>query len=203
MNTAAVEFGALAFSSLIAMINPVSAAPIFLILTQREEQRRKAIALRATVAALIALVLFWAAGNVIFEFFGITVPAFQIVGGLLFLLTSLKALTQGEDRSEEMVEGDPSVVPIGIPLLAGAGALSTVMVLAGQARQPQFQAMLGLAIAGCMILTFVTLATAPAILNRLGKSGTSVLNSVMHLLTAVIGAQFIINGVTTIVKGMG
>ena len=200
--TTAIEFGVIAFSSLISMINPVSAAPIFLVLTESEAQRRRAIALRATFAAMVALVLFWGAGNFIFKFFGITVPAFQIVGGLMFLLSSLKALQGDERKTEEAGEGDPSVVPIGIPLLAGAGALSTVMVLAGQARQPQYQLMLGLAIAACMVLTFATLATAPKLLGRLGKSGTSVLNSVMHLLTAVIGAQFIINGVTGVIESL-
>lgn len=200
--TASWDFGVLAFSSLLAMINPVSAAPIFLVLTQHDKQQRTFIALRATLAALVALIMFWLAGNAIFEFFGITVPAFQIVGGLIFLLSSLKALQYGERREEEAVEGDPSVVPIGIPLLAGAGALSTVMVLAGQARAPQQQLMLGLAIAASMLLVFVTLALAQPLLGRLGRSGTSVLNSVMHLLTAVIGAQFILNGVVTVLRSV-
>lgn len=196
------EFGMVAFSSLFAMVNPVSAAPIFLQLTEQDAHRRRQIALRATMAALIALVLFWAAGNAIFAFFGITVPAFKIVGGLIFLLGSLKAMEGRKSPDEEVAGGDPSVVPIGIPLIAGAGALSTVIVLAGQAREPLFQVALGAAIGSTMLLTFLTLAFSPKLISKLGAGGNAVLSSVMNLLTAVIGVQFIIDGVTHVAQGI-
>ncbi len=194
--TAPFEFGILSFSSLFAMVNPVSAAPIFVQLTQKRQDRRKQAAFRASFAALVAMGLFAVAGGGILTFFGVTVPAFQIAGGLLFLISSLRVL-QGlpEHASPESDDSaDPSIVPIGIPLIAGAGALSTVMVLAGQAQGRLHQLALGAAIVGNVVATLVVLLLAPRIVAKMGASGQEVLSKVMGLLTAVIGVQFILNG---------
>lgn len=199
--TAAMEFGVLAFSSLFAMINPVSAAPIFIQLTQRQANRRRRTALNASLTALITLGLFASGGGAIFSFFGITVPAFQIAGGILFTISGIRVL-QGLPEHEEVGDdenADPSIVPIGIPLIAGAGAISTVMVLAGQARNQFYWAALALAILANAVLTYVVLAGSPAIVKRMGASGQAVLSKVMGLLTAVIGVQFILNGGSTVV----
>jgi len=199
-----IEFGVLSFSSLFAMINPVSAAPIFVSLTRNRVEQRKRTAMRASVTSLITLGLFATAGGAIFGFFGITVPAFQIAGGLLFLISSLRVL-QGLPEHEEAGESenaDPSVVPLGIPLIAGAGSISTVMVLAGQARGHLHQIALGSAILVNFLLTLVILLLAPAIVSKLGQSGQGIMSKVMGLLTAVIGVQFIINGVSAAIMAM-
>lgn len=199
--TASMQFGILAFSSLFAMVNPISAAPIFVQLTQRMESRRSQTAFRASITALITLGLFATAGGAIFSFFGITVPAFQIAGGILFTITGIRVL-QGYPEHEGLDEGetaDPSVVPIGIPLIAGAGSISTVMVLAGQVRGEMHAVALGTAILLNAVLTFVILAAAPTVVRRLGRNGEAILSRVMGLLTAVIGVQFMINGGTSVV----
>ncbi len=198
---APVQFGVLAFSSLFAMVNPVSAAPIFVQLTRNRIEKRKQTAVRASFTALVALALFASAGGAIFGFFGITVPAFQIVGGLLFTISSLRVLQGIPEHSEESMtdSADPSVVPIGIPLIAGAGSISTVMVLAGQARGQLYSAALGAAILLNVILTLVILLAAPRIVAKIGSSGQEVMAKIMGLLTAVIGVQFIINGGTTVI----
>ena len=195
-----MEFGVLAFSSLFAMINPVSAAPIFIQLTQRRADRRRKTALNASITALITLGLFASAGGAIFSFFGITVPAFQIAGGILFSISGIRVL-QGLPDHEEVGDdenADPSIVPIGIPLIAGAGAISTVMVLAGQARIQFYWFALAAAILANSVLTYIVLAGSPAIVRKMGSSGQAVLSRVMGLLTAVIGVQFILNGGTTV-----
>lgn len=200
--TGAVEFGVLAFSSLFAMVNPVSAAPIFVELTRRQESRRRQVAIRACLAAGAAMLLFATAGGAIFTFFGITVPAFKIVGGLIFTIGSIRELT-GEHQPREAVatEGnDPAVVPIGIPLIAGAGALSTVMMLAGQARGHMHQLALGGAILANVLLTLVIFFAAPFIVRRLGENGQEIMGKVMALLTAVIGVQFILDGGTEVIS---
>ena len=92
MTNSAVDFGVLAFSSLFAMVNPISAAPVFVQMTHAQAERRKVTATRASLAAFVALVLFATAGGAVFAFFGITVPAFHIAGGLLFTLSSLRTL---------------------------------------------------------------------------------------------------------------
>lgn len=203
MNAAIADFGIVAFSSLLGMLNPVGAAPVFLAMTHGMAQDRHRVAVRASIAALIALILFAAAGAAVFRFFGVTVPAFQIVGGLLFLTSGLKNLNGVITDSEaEVVTGDPSVVPLGIPVVAGAGSLSTVMVLSGQARTQVDQAVLAGAIVLAMVATLLVLLAAPFLINRLGNKGQEIIIRLTGLLTAVIGVQFIINGGTTVLKDL-
>lgn len=196
MNQSALGFGLLAFSSLFAMVNPLSAAPIFVQLTQKAPTKRKQTAARASLAALATLVIFATAGGAIFAFFGITVPAFRIVGGLLFAIEGMQVLMgKGKSNDDEVEEGaDPSVVPIGIPLIAGAGAISTVMVLAGQAQNKMMQMGLGAAIIVNILLTYLVFAASPFIVSRMSRSTQDMLGKLMGLLTAVIGVQFILNG---------
>lgn len=203
MNAAIADFGIVAFSSLLGMLNPVGAAPVFLAMTHGMARDRHRVAVRASIAALIALILFAAAGAAVFRFFGVTVPAFQIVGGLLFLTSGLKNLNGVITDSEaEVVAGDPSVVPLGIPVVAGAGSLSTVMVLSGQARTQIDQAVLAGAIVLAMVATLLVLLAAPFLINRLGNKGQEIIIRLTGLLTAVIGVQFIINGGTTVLKDL-
>ncbi|MCA0359926.1 MAG: MarC family protein [Armatimonadetes bacterium] len=203
MNAAIADFGIVAFSSLLGMLNPVGAAPVFLAMTHGMARDRHRVAVRASIAALIALILFAAAGAAVFRFFGVTVPAFQIVGGLLFLTSGLKNLNGVITDSEaEVVTGDPSVVPLGIPVVAGAGSLSTVMVLSGQARTQIDQAVLAGAIVLAMVATLLVLLAAPFLINRLGNKGQEIIIRLTGLLTAVIGVQFIINGGTTVLKDL-
>lgn len=199
-----MEFGILAFSSLFAMLDPFASAPVFVGLTKRTPERRKQIAMRACFAAGFALLLFATVGGKIFSFFGITVPAFQIVGGLLFAMTAIKELMGHEEHAAVENDGDhdPSIVPIGIPLIAGAGSISTVMVLSGQARSAPLQAALLSAILIAILLTLIVFLLAPKLVSKLGKSGQQVLSKVMALLSAVIGVQFIINGLTTVIGNL-
>lgn len=197
---AELEFALLAFSSLFSVINPISAAPIFVMLTEGNPEDRRRAALRACLAAALILAVFAAAGGAIFGFFGITVPAFQIAGGIIFAIMSIRELETGrEDISQEAIEkADPSVVPLGIPLIAGPGAISTVMILIGQAQDGTRRLALGGAIAINIVLTFLILLAAPSIVGRIGATGQRVVSKIMGLITAVIGVQFVINGVTTV-----
>ncbi len=194
-------FAVLAFSSLFSVINPLSGAPVFVALTARmtDAERRRA-ALRATLTALTTLAVFSAAGGAIFAFFGITVPAFQITGGILFALMSLRALEHGhEEVPETAAPGrDPSIVPVGIPLIAGPGAISAVMVLVGQANGASHRLALASALVAVLSLTLAILLAAPAVTRGLGETGRKVTNKVMALITAVIGIQFVINGTTAV-----
>jgi multiple antibiotic resistance protein len=195
-----VQFALLAFSSLFSVINPISAAPIFVAVTQGSPAQRRRAALKACLAAAAVLTVFAVAGGAIFVFFGITVPAFQIAGGLLFTIMSIRALQNGEKEvsEEEARRADPSVVPIGIPIIAGPGAISTVMVLVGQAQDGARRLALGGAIAANIVLTLLILLIAPAIVSRIGDTGQRIVAKIMGLITAVIGIQFILNGVTTV-----
>lgn len=199
------QFAILAFSSLFSVINPISAAPIFVAMTGGYSQSaRRRAALRASGAAAAVLAFFALAGGAIFTFFGITVPAFQIAGGLLFTLMGIRTLQTGREDVSEDTEGhpDPSIVPLGIPLIAGPGAISTVMVLVGQAGQASHRLALAGAISANVLLTAATLFLAPAIVAWLGLTGQRIVSKIMGLLTAVIGVQFILNGTSTVFLGL-
>jgi len=195
------KFVVLAFSSLFSVINPIEAAPIFVSMTAgRSPKERRRMAFRASLAAALILALFAATGGAIFSVFGITLPAFQIAGGILFTIMGLSTL-QGDDkaeRAEVVVTRDPSIVPIGMPLIAGPGAISTVMVLVGQARDGGHRTALAIAIAANILLTLVMLLAAPWIVSRIGETGQRIISKIMGLITAVIGVQFVLNGVESV-----
>ena len=198
----AFQFALLAFSSLFSVINPISAAPIFVALTEGQTPgERRATALRACIAAGVVLAVFAAAGGAIFGFFQITVPAFQIAGGLLFTIMSLREM-EDTDRGVTPADAeklDPSVVPIGIPLIAGPGAISAMMVLVGQAPDGMHRLGLGAALLASIVITLAILLAAPTVVARIGRTGQRVVAKIMGLVTAVIGVQFILNGATTVI----
>ena len=200
-STAATQFALLAFSSLFSVINPISAVPIFVALTGGTPADHRRAAIRACLAAAAVLALFALAGGAIFSFFQITVPAFQIAGGVLFTAMSFREM-QDPDRKhiteDDAEKPDPSVVPLGIPLIAGPGAISAMMVLVGQAQNAEHRIALAAALAASIVLTLAILFAAPAIVVRIGATGQRVVAKVMGLVTTVIGVQFILNGVTTV-----
>jgi multiple antibiotic resistance protein len=191
----------LAFASLFSVINPIGAAPIFVSMTRdvTDLERRRA-AIRACIAAAITLLAFMGAGGVIFAVFGITVPAFQIAGGMLFTIFALRTLQVGGggDEEERAPGGDPSVVPLGIPTIAGPGAISAVMVLVGQAQGHKDQLLLVVAVLVNIALTLGLLLAAPRVVARIGATGRSIVTKIMGLMTAAIGVQFVINGLRTV-----
>jgi multiple antibiotic resistance protein len=205
-SSADAKFVVLAFSSLFSVINPIEAAPIFVSLTEGMPNARRKMAIRASAAAAVILAVFALTGGAIFATFGITLPAFQIAGGILFTTMGLSTLRDDErderaERAERADVGptrDPSIVPLGMPLIAGPGAISTVMVLVGQARDGGHRIALALAIAGNILLTLVILLAAPKLVARIGVTGQRIVSKVMGLITAVIGVQFILNGVEAV-----
>lgn len=203
LSSHAAQFALLAFSSLFAVVNPISAAPIFVALTSGATgAARRRIALRACLAAAGVLAVFAAAGGAIFAFYGITVPAFQIAGGIIFTVLGIGGVQdhRADVDPEDARRADPSVVPLGIPLIAGPGAISTVMVLIGQTPDGMHRAALAGAIAANILLTFLILVAAPSIVGRLGETGQRIVSKIMSLITAVIGVQFMINGATTVLR---
>ena len=199
-SSADAKFVVLAFSSLFSVINPIEAAPIFVSMTRGAPGERRRVAIRASLAAALILALFALTGGAIFSLFGITLPAFQIAGGILFTTMGLTTLRSDErpDRGDVPHKGDPSIVPLGMPLIAGPGAISTVMVLVGQARDEGHRMALALAIAANILLTLLILLAAPAIVARIGETGQRIVSKIMGLITAVIGVQFVLNGVETV-----
>ncbi len=192
----ALSFGALCFSSLFTVIDPFAVAPVFTTITQgRSREQARRIAARACLAALGVLVVFAVSGVTLFRLFGITIDAFRIGGGIVFLLIGLPML--GGSHEEKAVEGagqDPLVVPLGVPLIGGPGAITTIMLLMGQSTSSLHTTALFVALFAALGATFGLLLLAPRLLTRLGKSGTALITKVMGLIIVVIGVQFVIDG---------
>src|ERR1700727_715184 len=144
-HSAYVQFSVLALSSIFFLVDPFAALPTFLAVTAgADPQRRRKMAWKASITALVVLSAFAVAGQYIFKMFGITLPAFEIAGGIILLLIGLDMLeakrspTQesSEETTEAALKEDAGIVPLGIRMLAGPGCITTVMVLAGQVQKP-------------------------------------------------------------------
>lgn len=200
----ALTFGVLSFSSLLTIIDPIAAAPLFVALTDgADAARRRRTALKACAVSLGLLVVFAVCGALIFRLFGITIDAFRIAGGILFFAMAMPMLTGAEREAPadgEAAHGsDPSIVPLGMPIIAGPGAISTVMVLMGQSASTLEAISLIVAIVGVIAVTAAFLIVSPGIVRFIGKSGIHVVTQVMGLIMCVIGIQFIINGLRPVV----
>lgn len=202
-----VRFSVLALSSIFFLVDPFAAIPSFLAITEGvDAKRRKRMARKATLTCFIVLASFALAGQLIFSIFGITLPAFEIAGGLILLLIGLDMLearrsptqeAQG-DTEEAAAKEDAGIVPLGIPMLAGPGAISSVMVLVGPVPQLwhwQMGAILG-SIAITCLASYWVLAGAGRVRAVLGETGIRILVRIMGLLLVALAMQFFVNGLT-------
>ncbi|HJU68372.1 MAG TPA: MarC family protein [Gemmatimonadaceae bacterium] len=197
------QFALVTFTSILFLVDPIAVVPTFLAITQGETaERRQATARRACVAAAILLVVFAAAGNLIFRAFGITLPAFRIAGGAILWLVAMDML-RGERRTQEseaeIDEGirkdDVALTPLAMPMLAGPGAISTVMVLSGQARTPARAAVIYASIVVTLVISWIMLRLGDRVMRRFGQTGIRVIMRIMGLMLAAVAVQFIVTGI--------
>jgi multiple antibiotic resistance protein len=202
----------LSFITLITMVNPLAIIPSFVALTGNVSRAGRArVALVASMACVVVLTLFLVAGNWVFQFFGITVPAFQIMGGIIFFTNALHTLVErderraynigGEKRMEdhdvEKAEEDPTsiaVVPLAIPMLAGPGAITSTMLLVNLYPRLEQKLAVTVAILAVGLTCWLVLLAAVPLSHWIGDRGRAVFTKVMALLLGAIGIQFIING---------
>lgn len=190
-----------AFVTLFVVIDPIGLTPVFIALTPGlTAQQRRAIAIRATVIAAGLLFLFAFLGEQVLGFIGISMPAFRIAGGILLFLTALDMLFERrtkrrEDQADVEDVPDPSVFPIAIPLIAGPGAIASIILLAGQAEGPVGMAsVLGVMVA-VLIIVFLLFLSAPLIERALGKTGIVVVTRLLDMLLAALSVQFVLDGI--------
>lgn len=203
-----LDFATTAFVSVLFLVDPPGTVPAFISLTSRySPQKRRKTAFVASLAATAILMGFAAVGNVVFRVLGLTLPAFQIAGGLVLFLVALDMIRARRSTQEgpgELAEGaeadDVAIAPLAIPMLAGPAALSTVTVLMAQAAVQEAAAtaagvvFLSIGLTGCVC--YVTLRLAEPIQRRLGKTGIHVLDRVLGLVLAGIAVQFVLNGLS-------
>lgn len=198
-----VRYSLVCLGSLFSIVDPFAAVPVFLGLLgdqPREVQRRAA--LRAALTCLCVLGTFGLAGSLIFRFFGITLPAFKIAGGILLFGVGLEMMqakrsatrATSAEQAEAETKEDVGLIPLGLPLLSGPGAIATVMVFVGKA--PDLPHRLGVvaAIAVISLVAFLVLGSAGFFARLLGQTGINVIGRIMGLILAAISIQFVLEG---------
>ncbi len=200
------------FAALVAIVNPVGVVPIFINLTveQSESARHKTAQTAAfSVAIILLLVLF--SGEIILRFFGITVGSFKVGGGILILLMAISMLhaavsrvKQTEEEIHDSADRDTvAVVPLGTPLLAGPGAISTVILYAQRDSTPLHYTVLFVEIILLAGLTWLILRIAPSLAKMLGKTGINVVTRIMGLIMTAVGVEFIASGLKQLFPVLG
>lgn len=200
-----VTFLLAAFTTLLVIIDPIALVPLFITLTHgMTPAQRRRTGLRACLVAAGILTLFGAVGEQLLTLIGITLPAFRIAGGMLLFLTALDMLFERrtrrrEDKAHEAEAeqvDDPSVVPLAIPLLAGPGAIASMILLVGQAGGGWW----GFAVVEAVMLTVIVIAflnflIADRLGRALGRTGTMLVTRLLGMLLAALAIQFIIDGI--------
>lgn len=190
-----------AFVTLFVIIDPIGLTPLFAAMTQGQTlAQRRAIATRACLIALGLLTMFALFGEAVMGFAGISMAAFRIAGGILLFLTALEMLFERRSkRREDQADRpealpDPSVFPLAMPLIAGPGAIATVILLSGQ--QSGLLGTLSVVgvVAVVLMLVFGLFLTTGLLEKLLGRTGINVVSRLLGMLLAALSVQFVLDG---------
>jgi multiple antibiotic resistance protein len=192
------------FGSVFSIVDPFAAVPIFLALAGAQSRAQQArTALRAALTCFLVLTTFGLAGTFIFSFFSITIPAFKIAGGVLLFGVAFEMMnakpsgTRGtiEEEHEAESKNDVGLIPLGLPLLSGPGAIATVMVLVGKAKTVEGRVSVYAAIFVVSVIAFLVMRSAALMTRVLGTTGIKVIGRIMGLILAATAMQFCIDGI--------
>jgi multiple antibiotic resistance protein len=199
-----LEFVSNSFVTLLVVVDPLGLAPIFAALTRGyPEKRKREAAIRGTTLGAAILFIFALAGGVLLDALGIGIPAFRIAGGVLLFLLSLDMIFASpaglrsrtvREQEEISYEHDISVFPLAIPLLAGPGAITTVLLYTGGRSTTELAAFVAVLLA-VVLLTLASLLLAPRIMRLFGETGSNVLTRVLGVLLAALAVQFVLDGI--------
>jgi len=204
-----VTFGLLSFTSFFTLINPLGTMPIFMTMTKDlDQQHRTRTARKASIVSFITIVIFAFSGQLLFNFFGISVNSFRIVGGVIFFLMGMDMLQArlGKVKIKESeiktYVNDISVTPLAIPMICGPGALTNAIVMMEDADTIEKKGILILTVLIVMILTYIILYSSSRIIKILGETGNNVLMRLMGLIVMVIAVEFFFSGLKPIIIDM-
>jgi len=191
------------FTLIFAIIDPFGFVPVFLAMTASDtELRRREMLKIACVTAFAVLTFFTFTGNSLLSFFGISIPALQISGGLILIVISfemLKVLPVKEklsktEEDEAVAKEDISIVPLAIPMLSGPASITTVVVLGSKEHTVSNYLIILSSITVTLMITYLVLRSATRVFRFIGITGLNVLTRVMGLLLCAVAVQFVING---------
>jgi multiple antibiotic resistance protein len=198
-------------TTLLLVVDAPAAVPLYLAMTASDSAAHKrTTALRAAIASGLVLAAFAALGSAIFRVLGISLGAFRIAGGVLLFLLAIDMLraqrsrqrTSPEEEAEGRDRSDVSIFPLAIPMLAGPGATSTVMVLISRAERAWQYAVVFGTIGLTTLATYGLLRGAVPIERRLGQTGMNVVQRVMGLILAATAVQFVVEGVSNVLPSI-
>lgn len=193
------------FTSYFAIINPMGVMPVFMTMTAEiSEKQRRRTALKAVFTAFITLMLFAFAGQLLFKFFGISVHGFRIVGGIIFFIMGydlLQARISKIKMDDEMVNkyvDDISITPLGIPIIAGPGAITNSIVLMEDSQSFELKFVLIFTIILTLFITWIVLLSSGKLLQVIGPTGNKIMMKLMGLIMMVIAVEFFFAGLKPI-----
>ncbi len=201
-------FALLAFTSFFTLINPLGTMPIFMSMTATlSNQRRKQTAKKAALVAFLTIIAFAFSGQILFDFFGISVHSFRIVGGVIFFTMGWDMLqarlgnikhSDNENKIDAYVE-DISITPLAIPMICGPGAITNSIILMEDAENISQKGLLIVVIGLVLLLTYLILIGAGKITDKLGETGNKVMMRLMGLIVMVIAVEFFFSGLKPII----
>jgi len=205
--TSYFEFGLIAFTSFLTLMNPFGVMPVFLSMTSDLDQKsRTKTALKAVVIAFFTLMLFMFTGDLIFRFFGISINSLRIVGGIIFFMVGqdmLQArLTRTKIKNSEIKQyvNDISITPLAIPMICGPGAITNAIVLMEDAYDSTRMMILVGTILLVLAIMFFVLYGGSRLSKLLGQTGLNVLMRIMGLIVMVIAVEFFFSGLKPILQ---
>ena len=189
------------FVALFVVIDPIGLSPMFIAITRGMSTRaRRAIAIRSCVVAVGLLTMFGLAGEAGLGFLGLSLSAFRIAGGILLFLTALDMLFERrtqrrQGQADAPHADDPSVFPLAMPLIAGPGAIATMILLTGSAGSGAGIAMVHGVMLAVILVVFLLFLLAGPMEKMLGPVGINVVTRLLGMLLAALSVQFVIDGI--------
>ncbi|WP_034045022.1 MarC family protein [Wocania ichthyoenteri] len=201
-----IAFGILSFTSFFTLINPFGTMPIFMTMTaDLDQSHRTRTAKKASIVSFITIIIFAFSGQLLFNFFGISVNSFRIVGGVIFFLMGMDMLqarlgkVKLKDSEIKTYVNDISVTPLAIPMICGPGALTNAIVMMEDANTIEKKGVLIFAVLIVIILTYLILYSSSRIIKVLGETGINVMMRLMGLIVMVIAVEFFFSGLKPII----
>jgi multiple antibiotic resistance protein len=191
-----------AFVTLFVVIDPIGLAPLFVALTRgMDDQQRRSIGIRACLTGFVLLTLFGLLGEAVLGFVGISMPAFRIAGGILLFLTALDMLFERRTQRRQgqtSQANDPSIFPLATPLIAGPGAMATMILLVGQSGNDWAAiGMIHLVMLSVIAVVFLLFLSASLLERGLGPTGINVVTRLLGMLLAALSVQFVLDGLAS------
>ena len=204
-----LNFAFLALTSFFTLINPLGIMPIFMTMTaDLDQQNRTRTAKKATIVSFVMIITFAFTGQFLFKFFGISVDAFRIVGGVIFFIMGMDMLqarlgkVKIKDSEIKTYVNDISITPLAIPLICGPGALTNAIVMMEDANSLIKKVILVASIFVIMTLTYIIIYSSSRIIKILGETGLNVMMRLMGLIIMVIAVEFFFAGLKPILQGI-